>query len=128
MRHRLWTRGGIGRLALVVSVLAVLARLAAGVAPVPAEDWFAALQGGSICHAPGSEGTGGSDSSGHGAGIDCGLCPACLTAAPVLADAPPVPRLVRAVFAVRYVLPPPGRGPPTPAHAEARPRGPPGLV
>lgn len=118
-------RAGVGRVAVFAALLAVAVRLLAGVAPLPPGEVLAALGGSEICHAPGS--TAPADEGG-GAAHDCALCPACLSALPPLVAGPVATQPMRVVFAVRYAMPAPGAGPPAAVFANARPRGPPGLV
>ncbi len=110
----------------MLAILAVVVRLVAGVAPLPPAEVLAALGGSDICHAPESN-TPADD--GHGnAAHDCALCPACLTALPSLMAGPTATAPSVVAYAVRYVQPPSGAGPPAAQNASARPRGPPGLV
>ena len=118
---------------LVLAALAVLGQLLAG-AMVPAAAAAtapAALLGipEAICHSDAGENDGSGRSPAHH-GIDCALCPACLTLAPIALPAfvpVAVPR-PRVVLVARPSAKPDATGPPSRTIEIAQPRGPPVQV
>ncbi len=127
MRHK-YFRCGMGRVAALIALLAMILRLGSAAAfPLPPEMALDTLLASEICHAPGTDQP--ADPAGQPAHAhDCELCPACLTFAPILAADAPVVAPAPAMGAIRYILPPPGGGPPAADPAFFQPRGPPRLV
>lgn len=118
----------MGRVAACVALLAMLLRLGSAAAlPLPPAVTLDALFAGEICHAPGTDqpsDPGDQPTHAH----DCELCPACLTFAPILASGAPMVLPAPVMVAIRYIIPPPGAGPPAADPAFFQPRGPPRLV
>ena len=109
---------------MALAVLGLCGRIAAAMAipALPAPATLDALLGVEICHADGST----TDKPGAPGHLhDCELCPACLSIVAVMPQTAPAMMVAVQVESVRYLLPPPGAGPPAPRFTVATPRGPP---